>query len=449
MVDKKLSEFGLVQPSDVSDFVVLYLDENLSQKNGRLSFNSFVSMLALLSENNTFTGNNTFSGDVVFEEPATFNKPINGTAARATADASGNNIENTYATKTELDQKSSFKLFHHDWFDYLLNDQSWLRADTFSWQDGTVYSNAYNHLVADYNGGTSQTETVGSYTITYYLATDGHKIVLPDQETTVQNIYNESGVAWYYILDTANQRFKLPRENPAREVLGQSAPVVGTGIALGLRAENGSSVVSDSFGMFYNPNSSIALDICTAASGTSAGTAVTTGGARTKTMSVGVSTSEENSGLVAKLSSEIGIYKGQQYLYFYVGQFSQSATEQTAGLNSELFNGKVDLDGNNATFAHIVETYSNGTSWYRVWSDGWCEQGGMQTTNLTNNNATVLLLKTMSNTNYSIQISPLKASSSNSYNLCSYGDVTTSSFKIYAQGGIGSTQSWQACGYIS
>lgn len=24
----------------------------------------------------------------------------------------------------------------------------------------------------------------------------------------------------------------------------------------------------------------------------------------------------------------------------------------------------------------IVETYSNGTSWYRVWSDGWCEQGG-------------------------------------------------------------------------
>jgi hypothetical protein len=32
------------------------------------------------------------------------------------------------------------------------------------------------------------------------------------------------------------------------------------------------------------------------------------------------------------------------YLYFYVGQFSQSATEQTAGLNASLFNGKVDLD---------------------------------------------------------------------------------------------------------
>ena len=37
----------------------------------------------------------------------------------------------------------------------------------------------------------------------------------------------------------------------------------------------------------------------------------------------------------------------QMYLYFYVGQFNQSATEQTAGLNSELFNGKVDLNLNN------------------------------------------------------------------------------------------------------
>lgn len=25
---------------------------------------------------------------------------------------------------------------------------------------------------------------------------------------------------------------------------------------------------------------------------------------------------------------------------------------------------------------HIIETYHNGSSWYRVWSDGWCEQGG-------------------------------------------------------------------------
>jgi hypothetical protein len=35
------------------------------------------------------------------------------------------------------------------------------------------------------------------------------------------------------------------------------------------------------------------------------------------------------------------------YLYFYVGDYSQSAIEQTAGLNSELFNNKVDLNASN------------------------------------------------------------------------------------------------------
>jgi hypothetical protein len=34
-------------------------------------------------------------------------------------------------------------------------------------------------------------------------------------------------------------------------------------------------------------------------------------------------------------------------LYFYVGDYTQSAIEQTAGLNSELFNGKADVDGSN------------------------------------------------------------------------------------------------------
>ena len=38
--------------------------------------------------------------------------------------------------------------------------------------------------------------------------------------------------------------------------------------------------------------------------------------------------------------------------------------------------------------ATVVETYKNGASWYRIWSDGWCEQGGTmgvtaQVTNVT------------------------------------------------------------------
>lgn len=39
-------------------------------------------------------------------------------------------------------------------------------------------------------------------------------------------------------------------------------------------------------------------------------------------------------------------------------------------------NGKADVDLSNCTKPYIVETYNNGTDWYRIYSDGWCEQGG-------------------------------------------------------------------------
>lgn len=208
-------------------------------------------------------------------------------------------------------------LFTHIQQDHIVNDISWLRADTFSWQSGDVYTRAYQHLVDDLgetetivtyyswyyedydvytlsetpspgdnyytyigeaptgtidsvgantitiNGTTWQrdsqdtptsettynatrkTETIAGTTITYYQASDGHKIVLADQEINVISIYAATGTAWYYILDTTNTRFKLPREN----------------------------------GM---------------------------------------------------------------HLYFYIGQFTQTAIQQTAGINGETLNSKVD-----------------------------------------------------------------------------------------------------------
>ena len=142
-------------------------------------------------------------------------------------------------------------LFTTVWQDHILNDISWLRADTFSWQSGLVYTAAYQHLVSEISGLTAQTETIGYTTITYYQASDGHKIVLADQETNVLNVYISTGVAWYYVLDTANTQFKLPRRRP---------------------------------------------------------------------------TSAE-----------------EVYLYMYIGQYSQTAIQQTAGLNSSLFSNKVDI----------------------------------------------------------------------------------------------------------
>ena len=228
---------------------------------------------------------------------------------------------------------SEFPLLMHSWFDHEVDDTSWLRADTYSWQDGTVYSRVYDHLVEDIDGETATTETIGSYTITYYLASDGHKIILPDQETTAVNIYNSTGSAWYYILDTDNTRFKLPRENPAREELIQTIRAKGNGKTIGFN--NGSvnaGLFSSSAGTALRTNM-YDIDVGTGSGGSNAA-----GGGW------GLVTDSTKSGIISDMKESTSVYKGKKYLYFYVGQFSQSATEQTAGLNASLFNGKLDLD---------------------------------------------------------------------------------------------------------
>ena len=308
-------------------------------------------------------------------------------------------------------------LFDCKWADHILNDMSWLRADTFSWQDGTVYTNAYQHLVNDlgnltttnyyawgivdsglydiyytisatpnvgdivysideygvgpngtvtevidsenikisgetktanrddgedvtvstYSNAIEHTETIGSYTITYYLSSDGHKIILPDMEPTASNIYSQSGVAWYYILDTTNQRFKLPRTKFGFTGLRDS---VGKYVEAGL-PDHDHQVTTIYPSGFLGEGTAYRQWYDT-------------------TNHTYTTNKASNSNSIYGKSTTVQPPATQMYLYFYVGQFTQSATEQTAGLNTELFNGKVDLDaGNiNTTGKYNILTYA-------------------------------------------------------------------------------------------
>ena len=60
--------------------------------------------------------------------------------------------------------------------------------------------------------------------------------------------------------------------------------------------------------------------------------------------------------------------------------------------------GKSDL----AEVQCVVETYQNGSSWYRVYSDGWCEQGGRATIPGINTTVSVTLIKAYADTNYNV-----------------------------------------------
>ena len=100
----------------------------------------------------------------------------------------------------------------------------------------------------------------------------------------------------------------------------------------------------------------------------------------------------------------------------------------------------VDTD----TIYPVVETYSNGTSWYRVYSDGWVEQGG-QLSSLGTGTATVTLLKPFADTNYTVSSCGYVDNSTGQYGYIRNAPTTTT-IKFKGTGTITNFY-WMACGY--
>lgn len=258
------------------------------------------------------------------------------------ADNKGNSVTDiTYWSALGIG-KNGFPLLSHLFYDHELNEANWLRADTWSWQSGSIYQSAYQALVNAQSTGTQASETIGSYTIQFTRATNGWKIVSEANAGTVEDIYQESGVAWYYILDTANQRFKLPRENPAREELVETVPVVGNGTALGLLADTG---VGGTLRYLFQDNLP-KFGFSQVGSNVPVGTAATSWNTNNSffNKAVGVTTNENNSGIIAKFSGETtkSVFKGHKYLYFYVGNVIRNQTEVDVGEITEALNKKWD-----------------------------------------------------------------------------------------------------------
>ena len=92
---------------------------------------------------------------------------------------------------------------------------------------------------------------------------------------------------------------------------------------------------------------------------------------------------------------------------------------------------------------YITETYVNGTSWYRVWSDGWIEQGGIS--GATANIVKVILLKSFTDTNYSV-IGSISGSTAVLNIPHTKNSKLVNSFEFYVRTTDGVAY-WKACGY--
>lgn len=300
-----------------------------------------------------------------------------------------------------------------------------------------------------------------SYNLDYYLAKDNHKIVLAEKENEVIEEYNRKGIAWYFIIDVDNNRFKLPRENYAKKLLESKhdsldwdnkiswtassvAPCAGvvlcggTGsdrqVYLDFRPKGDSTTYSINCG--YNNDAGLS------------GTFVLNEGdmAWTSNGCSGYFIPFKDNNVY---NSSLGL---KRFLYFYMGNYMQTAIQQTAGLNTELFNGKLDIDSPIAQAPYIVESFRDGNNWYRIWSDGWCEQGGIYIGTFTRTSI-FNLLKEYIDTDYTIIGNTLR----NGYESCAWVVDSTTKGTISFQGesfrGTSANISythlfWTAKGYI-
>lgn len=289
--------------------------------------------------------------------------------------------------------RKSTGLFDVKWSDHLLDDTGWLRADNFSWNSGVTYSAAYDHLVADIAGKTLQSETIGGTTVQFYLANDGHKICPASQESNVLAIYNATGVAWYYVIDSENTRFKLPRTKFGitgfRDTVGNYVAPTLPNITAQFKTSG------------YNQDGSGAITYTQVSTGARGWDGT---GAPNGQWDFNANTANS----IYQNDATVQPPATQMYLYFCVGAFTQTALENTAGLNASLFNGKADVNllntASNVDF--VIETQEptagNDYTWYRKYKSGWVEQGGF--TSSISDTGTVNLLIPMSDSSYQIQM---------------------------------------------
>lgn len=242
---------------------------------------------------------------------------------------------------------SSLPMFAYIWSDVLYNDASYLRADTFSWHYYSIYKTAYEKLLGEYNNVNCVEKTENG--VTYKLTPNGFKIANADQHDNVRLAYEEIGSAWFYLIDTENQRFKLPRENAEvvtryprnGSVTVSDLNIYGNGMTLG---------VTDGveYGGLYQVNTSNVKDARFATDAYGQNVGFEGAPLTMPNGSVGVTTDPTKSGItgdgtgVANLPTPLTERVNtdvKKYLYFYVGEYERPATEVNIGILTELANG--------------------------------------------------------------------------------------------------------------
>lgn len=240
--------------------------------------------------------------------------------------ATGSETENNIINEIELN--NPYSLFDSKYSDHELNNLSWLKS-AGQWNAKAVYTDAYNELLTEYNNAESVEETEG--TVTFKRTPKGYKIALADQETAIDTKYATYGIAWYYILDTTNTQFKLPRTKYGFEGLRTN---VGDKIDESLPNIKAGRITTSDYG-------DIETEVTGAWEGSSNPNSTNLSSGNTSTEYF-LSFNASRSSSTYKDNAPVQERATQMYLYFYVGETVQNANLIDAGRISEVIPNKLD-----------------------------------------------------------------------------------------------------------
>ena len=320
----------------------------------------------------------------------------------ATGAETEDNVINT------LELNNPFVLLEPKFFESEVYNVSWLLANGSYNGSNAIHPSAYQALLVENN-----TEVAIGSTVTLPIGTEYTKRGLSVKLSTDSDITD-----YDFVVNTSDETFRLP----IKINLASGKAVIGNGLTLGLRHKG-----VDGYGMQITNNNNVeTLDASSDAYGKLTTDTYSSSGQIGTVGYVGVTTDPTKSG--------IELSDSNLYLYFYVGETVQNANLVNVGRIEEKL----------ASLIAIVETYQNGTSWYRIWSDGWIEQGGVSS-----GSTNVTFIKSFSNGTYTINVTRLATCE----NIPAVTSKTATSFKVewkvVNQNLNANTTncSWYACGY--
>lgn len=201
----------------------------------------------------------------------------------------------------------------------------------------------------------------------------------------------------FYSKGDGSTTFRVPALPLAKCITGESLGVKGNGMTLGLTDGTVNFGVQrynyTPGGYFVNP-----LQGQETKFGSQIGEAADTKTpVSNKQLTVGLVADAQKTGIIVDLSNQVnGLWCVKAY-----GTVTNVGSTDVANISTGLTEAETRISAleNHGAGATVVKSYRNGTEWYRVWSDGWVEQGGLATMSY---NVAHNLLKPFADTNYSV-----------------------------------------------